>query len=612
MRAIIVVTLALVTSPAIAAPAVTAETVLAANHAAVGQSPQSGAVRLEYDHRRSGLTGSLVDQVDLSTGAYVETEAAGPITDVTGYDGKIPWQRDVSGADTPQQGGDRVPVAIDMAYRFANLWWRPDHGGAMIVYAGRETLDGRPLDHLIVTPRGGKRFDAWFDAETHLLARIAEDEQFFHLIETYSDYRPEGALRLPHRLRRDPGLGPMAISTSTLRGVRFEPAQDLSTYSCPTTPPTGATLQGGARSTTVPFRLLNNHIYVQAFVNGKGPYTFIVDTGGHTLLSARVVAEAGLKAVGEAVTSGAGNGHSTTGFVHFDEITIGGVRLRNEIAFATEIYDKSIEGIPVDGMVGFELIRRMATQLDYGRHTLTFFDPSRFKAEDLGVAIPFVFYDHLPEVMGEIGDLPARMDIDTGSRAAFDINSPFVAAQGLRAKFPKRISAVTGWGVGGPSRDDMVRLPSIKIGPIQIDHVATGLSEATGGAFSDPNVEGNVGTGLLKRFVVTLDYAHQVMYLKRITPPPPDIGTFDRSGLWINAKAGGFEIVDVAKGSAAEVAGLQVGNVITAIDGEPARDQGLSEARQLLRDRPAGTKVKLMVRRGAESRAFTLILRDQI
>jgi len=616
MRAMLAAALALAAQPATADPATMVDSVLAGNHAAVGPAPVSGAARLTYTHNQAGLTGPLVDRVDLATGAYVETEQAGPIGDATGYDGKVPWQRDFSGADTPQLGGDRIPTAVDAAYRFANLWWRPDHGGALIAYAGRETIGGRALDHLVVTPRGGKRFDAWFDADTHLLARTLEDMQFLHVTETYDDYRPAGGLLLAHQLRNDPGEGSMAVATSTLTGVSFGPAPPLSAYGCPTAPPPGATIEDGAASTTVPFRLLNNHVYVQALVNGKGPYTFIIDTGGHTLLSPHVVAEAGLKPVGEAVTSGAGDGHSTTGFVHFDEIAIGGVRLRDEIGFATEVYDKSIEGIPVDGMVGFELIRRMVTRIDYGRRTITFIDPARFEPKDapkdLGVAVPFVFYDHLPDVKGSIGELPARFDIDTGSRTELDITSPFVFAHDLRAKFAKGTSAVTGWGVGGPARAYTVRLPSIRLGSVEVDDIATGLSEAKGGSFADPNYEGNVGSALLKRFVVTFDYAHQIMYLKRITPTPPDVGTFDRSGVWINAAAGGFAVVDVAQGSAALDAGVAVGDVITAIDGAQVREDGLSDARLLLRARPAGTRVALTIRRGVESRVVVLTLRDQI
>ncbi len=590
-----------------------AAAVLDANHAAVGAPPAIGAAEFDYTRTGSGLTGPAVLRFDLATGAYLETEDAGGIHNSDGFDGKIPWQQDISGAYTAQEGGDRIPRAVDNAYINANLWWRPDRGGATIVYAGRETQGGRALDHLTVTPKGGKRFDAWFDGQTHLLAKIAYDQQFLHVTESYSDYRREAGLMLAHKVVDDPGLGEGGVESAILTRVQFGPALPLSTYARPTAAPTGAAIVGGAGSTTAPFRLLNNHIYVQAKVNGKGPYTFIVDTGGHTLLSPKLIKEVGLKAVGEAVSSGAGEGHSTTGFVHFDEIAIAGVRLTDQMGFATDIYDSSIEGIPVDGMVGFELIRRMVTLIDYGKKTITFIDPARFQpTPELGEPVPFVFYDHLPNVTGSAMGFPARFDIDTGSRSAVDFTSPFVDGHDLRSKFAKGTSAVTGWGVGGPARDYMVRLPSLMLGSVKVEDIAAGLSEAKGGSISDPNYEGNVGSALLKRFVVTFDYAHQLMYLKRIQPTPPDVGTFDRSGLWINAKDGGYAVTDVAKDSAGAEAGISVGDVITAIDGKAVVADQLSEARRMLRDKPPGTKVALTVRRGGESRPVTITLKDQI
>jgi hypothetical protein len=591
----------------------TAREVLDANHAAVGALPSAGTVRLAYDYRASGLTGTQTTAFDLATGAYADTQESGDIRYADGYDGKVPWQMDISRSYTTQLGGDRVALAVNAAYRNANRWWRDDGGDATIVYAGRDAVDGRPLDHLAVTPHGGKRFDAWFDAGTHLLTRIVEDRQFFRVTESYADYRREGGVMLAHTVVADPGLGEDGIATATLTRATFEPAQPPSAYAMPTTPPSGAAIASGAASTNVPFRLLNNHIYVEGTVNGKGPYTFIVDTGGHTLLSSRIVDEVGLKTVGRSVESGAGEGHSTTGFVHFDEIAIGGVRLRDQTGFATEIYDKSIEGIPVDGMVGYELLRRMVTTIDYGRQTMTFTDPSRFTpAGDLGVAVPFEFYDHLPNVRGAIGDLPATFDIDTGSRSELDLTSPFVAKHALRARYPKGTLAVTGWGVGGPARSYMARLASLKLGPVEIDHVAAGLSDAKGGSFSDPNYDANVGSALLKRFVVTFDYAHQVMYLRRIEPTPADVGTFDRSGLWVNAKSGGYEIADVARDSAGAKAGLAVGDVITAIDGNAVVAEKLSDVRRRLRSDPPGTSIALVVRHGGESRRVTLTLADQI
>ncbi|HEY1752068.1 MAG TPA: aspartyl protease family protein [Caulobacteraceae bacterium] len=612
MKAYLLAALALAMPAAALAQAPTVQSVLAANHAASGDRPAAGSAQIVYTHVASGLTGPLVDRFDLASGAWVETQEASGVANASGFDGKTPWQRDVSGTNTPQEGGDRVTNAVNQAYRFANLWWRPGYGGASIAYAGRDTEAGKQLDHLVVTPKGGQRFDAWFDADTHLLVRIAETRLFFHYQETYADYRPEHGAMLAHKITSDIGIGEGGVEVSTLKDAHFGPAVALATYACPTAPPTGGYIVGGAASTTVPFRLLNNHVYVQATVNGKGPYTFILDSGGHTLLSPRIVSEVGLKPVGEAVQSGAGEGHSTIGFVRFDEIAIGGARLKGMMGFASPIYDKSIEGIPVDGMVGFELIRRLVTQIDYGRHTVTFTDPARFRPQGLGTPVHFVFYDHLPDVRGFIGALPATFNIDTGSRSEIDVTSPFVAAHHLRRQFAKGTTAVTGWGVGGPTKDYVVRLPSLKLGPVEVDDIAAGLSDAKGGSISNPNYGGNIGTALLKRFVVTFDYAHEVMYLKRITPTPPDIGTFDRSGLWLNAKSGGYEVEDVAAGSAGAAAGIAVGDVITVFDGAPARDEQLPEVRKALRARPAGTRITLTVKHDGKLRDAVLTLRDQI
>jgi S1-C subfamily serine protease len=158
----------------------------------------------------------------------------------------------------------------------------------------------------------------------------------------------------------------------------------------------------------------------------------------------------------------------------------------------------------------------------------------------------------------------------------------------------------------------MVRLASLKLGTVEVDHVAAGLSDAKGGSTSDPNYGGNVGSALLKRFVVTFDYAHQVMYLRRIEPVPPDVGTFDRSGLWINAKPAGYEVVDVAGDSAAAKAGVAVGDIITTIDGKPVAADALSDTRRRFRSDPPGTSIVLGVVRGGESRRVTLTLADQI
>lgn len=599
---------------AAAAPVPTADGILKAYRAAVGSVPDSGTARLGYSFSEAGLEGSRNDQIDLETGAFVQSEQADIVSEGEGFDGATPWMRDTSGANTPQEGGDRIAVAVNEAYRLANLWWRPGYSGATVTYAGRSVVEGKTLDQLTVTPKKGKPFGAWFDANTHLLALVTEDRQFFHTRTLFEDYRPERGLAMAHSVTIDQGSGKANIEYLHLKTFSIGAPVPLSSYSRPTAPPAGASIDADATEVTVPFQLLNNHIYVSAKVNGKGPYTFIVDTGGHNLVSPRLVRELGLKTIGSAAMSGAGEKTTESGFTRIEEISLGAVRLHNQLGFVVPIYDESIEGIAVDGMVGFELFRRFAVRIDYGHNTLTITNPTRFDPTGAGLVIPFVFYDHLPMVSGLVGDLPARFDIDTGSRSEVDLTGPFVKANELRARFPKGVSAVTGWGMGGPSRSYVVRLSSLTLGsapPVQ--GPVAGLSEDRGGSISDPNYEGNIGSGFLKRFVVTFDYAHQKMYLKPAKPAPVDAGSFDRSGMWINAGPDGYVVTEVAAGGPAARAGIEVGDVITELDGGAARPAGLSQARSLLRARPPGTKVELQLRRsGGTARKVTLVLEDQI
>jgi hypothetical protein len=265
-------------------PVPTAAEILAANHAAMGGPGPVGTAEFNYAYMGSGLVGRRRDQVDLASGWYLTAQQAGGMAEGSGYDGAIPWMRDLSGANTAQEGGDRISLAVNAAYRLAQRWWSADRGGAAIAYVGRETINGQTTDHLRIKPVGGKPFDARFDVQTHLLVQIAEEQEFFATVTSYRDYRREQGLLVPHVVIRDGGAGPDSIETLQLTAVSLGRPRARTFYGRPAGPPEGGEIEDGATSVTLPIRVLNNHVYLEAHVNGHGPYTFIVDTGGHTLL----------------------------------------------------------------------------------------------------------------------------------------------------------------------------------------------------------------------------------------------------------------------------------------------------------------------------------------
>ena len=362
----------------------------------------------------------------------------------------------------------------------------------------------------------------------------------------------------------------------------------------------------------MPIRLANNHIFVDALVNGKGPFPFFVDTGGHTILTPSTVAALGLATQGEAPSAGAGEQVTTSGYAKVREIAVGGMRMRDQTAFTLDFAAKQTEGFEIGGMIGFEFFRRFAVRIDYGNRTMTIIDPARFDPQDAGTPIRFRFYDHVPQVEGRLGDLHGRFAIDTGSRSEVDLTTPFVERARLRDVYPDGVLAVSGWGVGGPVKSNVVRAKSLTLDTVTVANPVASLSTSKAGSFSDANYEGNVGSGFLKRFVVTFDYAHQVMYLKPIVPPPIDAGTFDKSGMWINLGDQGLEVVDVAERSPAKKAGLVVGDIIVSIDEKAVGSLALSDARQLFRTRADGTVVRLDIVRAGMPSTINIELRSQL
>ena len=599
-----------------AALAATPAEILDANHIATGGAAWRGkaAVFLQYDYVGQGLTGKVEGTSDLKDGRFEQDFVIGPQKGANGFDGTHVWSKDNSGIVTLQEGGDAVQLAVNTAYRSANLWWTATRGGAEIAPAGEKTEGGATYDVLMVTPKGGTPFDAWFDAKTHLLYRIAERQGGVLFTTTTTNYRSyDGTMQAVDTLISSGNA--KFDQHLTLKAVRFLPKSDAAIYAMP---PSIAVadffLPAGAHSVTFPFDLIANHIHAHVMINGKGPYYFIFDTGGVNILTPELAHELGAKIEGESEVRGAGESTSTSGLTHVDEISLNGAVVKNQLfmAYALDsLYPAN--GVHMQGMVGYEVFRRFVTQIDYGAKTITLIDPKFFKADTAGAPVKIAFNGNAAVVDGSYDGIPGKFQIDTGARSSLTLSAPFVAANHLREVGAKGVDAVDGWGVGGPSRSHVTRGGILKIGSsIEVDHPITGLSTDRAGAMADPTLSANIGGGILKRFVVTFDYGHSTMYLKSAAGPVADLDTYDRAGAWFNIAADGYDVVAVTPGSPAAAAGLKEHDVITAIDGKPVTASALPDARQRLRDDPVGTIVTMSLLRDGKPLEIKFALRDQI
>jgi membrane-associated protease RseP (regulator of RpoE activity) len=301
------------------------------------------------------------------------------------------------------------------------------------------------------------------------------------------------------------------------------------------------------------------------------------------------------------------------GLTKVSSLQLGQAEVKNQVFVVAPLEPMAkIEGVGMPGMVGYETFRRFITRVDYGKGTITLIMPGAFDPKDAGTAIPINFNGNTIEATAVYDGISGNFTIDTGSRASLTLNSPFVAAHHLN-KGDKTLDAVTGWGVGGPTRSIAMRGDTLGLGPMTINGPVVELSTDTKGGFAETSLAGNIGAGILKRFVVTLDYEHRVMYLKPTTDRVADLDTFDRAGLWLNVgNNGDFSVVDVTKDAPADQAGLKTGDEILAIDGKPATSLKLYDVRRMLRDEAPGTTVTFAVKRGSDTKNVAVTLRDLI
>jgi hypothetical protein len=581
---------------------------LDANRAAtVLGSPPHGTRVARYAYHGQGLDGTVGATIDLNNGDFIETQTLGAIKLANGFDGTHAWMRDLSGAYSPQAGGNKGALAINEAYRNANLWWRTDRGGARL-----ESLDCQGLR---ITPVGGQPFEVWFDPQTHLLIRIRETQSYGATTDThYSHFQRRAGGLIPTQIVIDTNDDPTYRQTLRLRELSATAARPASTYAMPIDRPADWSLPPPGR-VTMPFTLTNNHIIVDVRIDGRGPYPFLVDTGGHDIVTPYAAKGLGMRTVGDTPSSGAGEKSVSSGYAHVARIDAGGALLNNQTVVTLDFSPPDVEGIRLGGMLGVEFLERFVVQIDYGAKTLTLVDPAKFSTADRtasGVAVPFVFYEHMPQVTGTFDGRPARYDIDTGSRSEVTLTAPFVSRERLSEAYPNGTKITDGWGVGGASRSYVVRAGELSLGSVTTPQPIAGLSEAKHGSFSDSNYDGNVGSGLLKRYVATFDYSARTLYLKPAQSQDPDVGAFDRVGMWINLGEGGMAVMDLAADGPAAQAGLKVGDVITAIDGAAVSTRSLSDVRRSLKTAPIDRPLAIAYSRAGASAVAQVIPRDLI
>lgn len=557
----------------------------------------------------AGLEGTFVSNEGIADARYVTSFELGPYAGAEGFDGKQAWFMDTSGDAVAQDAAGDRQAAHNLAWLAARGYWFPERHPAQMSFKGTDQHDGREFNVIEAVPQGGRPMELWFDAETRHLVRVLEHDGKAVREMTFLDYRPVDGVILPHWIiDLDASTGQAA--EQNVREVTINPVFENDAFNMPGSRVADFDWPEHAANIELPFRLVNNHIYTDVYINGKGPLRFMLDTGGLNLLTRNAAERLGIESEGAIKASGTGEKTLDVGVARVETVSLGDLDIHNQTFFVADLSElQDVEGVPFDGLVGFEVFRRFAVRIGYEENRMQLFLPESFTYAGSGTRIPIRLSDRTPETDGSVDGISGVFSIDTGSRSALDLHGPFVRNNGLVERYCPCVETITGWGVGGPVRGRVARVGQLKLGEQEIDDVGVELTLQESGAYADSNLAGNVGGAVLKRFNVIFDYSRNEMILERHagTGTPDNI---DKSGLWINRRGNELLVAAVAEDSAADNAGMQEGDEIVLVDDKPAGEIDLSALRQRLRDEPEGTTVTFRVRRNANERDISITLKN--
>lgn len=293
---------------------------LAAAHAACPTRPGE-VLELLGGVETGGLTGKLARRVEAATGRSFEVHDLGIVVTRTGFDGRLAWSQDGSGGVHDLNSAFGRRLAASMAWLDGRVGCSPSQRDG-ITRLGVRTEGKRRFYAWKAGPPGGVPFELWYDLRGGRL-----DRPFFQMAETrlirhFADWRSVGGRLVPFLQRdefpEDEDEVVRRITHATIRKTAG-PADFVRPR-----PPSDARILGHVAFTTVPFE--DDHrtrIYLPVTLNGKGPFLFELDNGGHNILTSETAAALGLQKTGSFNATGAGTAVAQSGTARVTRVQIG-------------------------------------------------------------------------------------------------------------------------------------------------------------------------------------------------------------------------------------------------------------------------------------------------
>ncbi|MCF6349772.1 MAG: aspartyl protease family protein [Flavobacteriaceae bacterium] len=406
---------------------------------------------------------------------------------------------------------------------------------------------------------------------------------------------------------------------------------------------------GKKKSVTIPFKLVNNLIILPIKLNGQ-ELAFILDTGVSKSLLFNVVSKdsISLNQTKKIQIKGLGNGNYFNAIYSKNNL----FRLKNIICPNFEIYlilNKQFDfsarmGVDINGLIGTDFLKDFVVEINYIKKSIKITKPEYYKKRKCKKCTDFdlLFQNRKPYidsyVSSDKGLIPVRLLIDSGAGEAL-----WLFEESLKKiKISKKNTyEFLGKGLSGNIFGKRAKVTKFKIGDYKFKNLIVSYPDSSSVYFLNKslNRNGTLGSEILKRFHLTLDYKNKKITLKSnrnfkkpfyynksgleiiyngrmLIKEAKAITTFSRKeeGI-ITSYAYNFTFKNsyiislVRPGSTTAIAGLKENDILLKINGKPVYEYTLQQLIQKLANKD-GSKIKLLIDRNGYPYTFTFKLKD--
>ncbi|MBC7616291.1 MAG: aspartyl protease family protein [Pedobacter sp.] len=327
----------------------------------------------------------------------------------------------------------------------------------------------------------------------------------------------------------------------------------------------------------IAFKLVKNLVVIPIFINEKGPFNFILDTGVDPLIitDSAIVDASQLTNLRRVKINGNGEGEEITAFIS-NNITanVGESSMQHipTVILKKDVFNlSSYLGMKIHGLIGYNFFNSFIVKVNYGNSRVLFSLPEMRKKNKWN-RLDLEFLDNKPYInvdlqVPDLGKVKAKLIIDCGASHALSLES---YNEGVFPLPNPSFQANLGVGLGGKINGSIGRISSIKLGDYTLKNVLTSFPNYGDVAAKAKQKQrtGNLGADILKKFTVIFDYQDAAIYLKK-NNHYNEAFEHDMSGMEIYVDDRQFNRVFVSRiepASPAEKAGILANDQILSIN----------------------------------------------